>query len=88
METSASSKDGGQNNYVLTVPMRNGNVSVPPAEYFDASCSYRTYEEWKLQQVQKTVDRTTISSYRTYEEWKQKKVENSTDNNPRFLPYL
>jgi len=33
---------------VLTVPMRNGNLLIDRWEISGLLCSYRTYEEWKL----------------------------------------
>jgi len=33
---------------VLTVPMRNGNISTTFRTYPTSTSSYRTYEEWKL----------------------------------------
>ena len=33
---------------VLTVPMRNGNLSPPFTNISVPKSSYRTYEEWKL----------------------------------------
>ena len=56
--------------YVLTVPMRNGN----DFSYLNTSPffirSYRTYEEWKrLCLINRS--KSERSSYRTYEEWKR-----------------
>jgi len=34
--------------FVLTVPMRNGNLVVVAQERLLMQSSYRTYEEWKL----------------------------------------
>ena len=39
---------------------------------FATSCSYRTYEEWKLPELLKNPPK--ICSYRTYEEWKPRVV--------------
>ena len=59
----------GHRLYVLTVPMRNGNIlasaQLQPAHH----CSYRTYEEWKLDEIDNATSGTK-GSYRTYEEWK------------------
>jgi len=54
---------------VLTVPMRNGNISLSNIWYPSTSCSYRTYEEWKLCSCIRS-HRGNECSYRTYEEWK------------------
>jgi len=55
--------------YVLTVPMRNGNIIEHFMEVTGKTGSYRTYEEWKLSK-NRTVCGSVICSYRTYEEWK------------------
>jgi len=55
--------------YVLTVPMRNGNVSEDDFVQQDISSSYRTYEEWKPSTSNNSKG-ARLSSYRTYEEWK------------------
>ena len=63
--------------YVLTVPMRNGNIIT---SFFSDVCirsSYRTYEEWKLSPTL-FISSIIACSYRTYEEWKH----DGTCNNP------
>ena len=55
--------------FVLTVPMRNGNVHNVFSGSRICEGSYRTYEEWKLYEAIQENPRS-ISSYRTYEEWK------------------
>jgi len=95
---------------VLTVPMRNGNnknygaqidnlkkflpylwgmetvIDCPPGRLRHTG-SYRTYEEWKLNNTAR-FGITTACSYRTYEEWKQWSVPLTQNQNKKFLPYL
>gem|GEM_PF-6848555 len=58
-----------RNRFVLTVPMRNGNL-ISDEWILKVFCSsYRTYEEWKRKDTIATA-LEQIGSYRTYEEWK------------------
>jgi len=56
--------------FVLTVPMRNGNLTCKAYPSAVRNSSYRTYEEWKQRTVLRTQGRPNNRSYRTYEEWK------------------
>jgi len=56
-------------NKVLTVPMRNGNVANTAYSASYNRRSYRTYEEWK-QYLYIFNLIPLVRSYRTYEEWK------------------
>jgi len=49
--------------------MRNGNSRVSTVPSVATFCSYRTYEEWKLE-VAWDGGVWMVGSYRTYEEWK------------------
>jgi len=55
--------------WVLTVPMRNGNVNEYQYQAFLGVRSYRTYEEWKPLWISH-IWSIIPCSYRTYEEWK------------------
>mgnify|MGYP006972346440 CR=1 FL=1 len=48
METRLNNRGQIYLNTVLTVPMRNGNITLPTSIKRDFIRSYRTYEEWKL----------------------------------------
>jgi len=72
---------------VLTVPMRNGNSLSFSVFLTSQSCSYRTYEEWKLSNsLNAKLD--TVRSYRTYEEWKPQSELSVLRYQLQFLPYL
>ena len=49
--------------------------------------SYRTYEEWKLPDLE-IGSNGNVGSYRTYEEWKHVTHERIKNAQIRFLPYL
>ena len=56
---------------VLILPMRNGNKTSSGLHGFPApTCSYPTYEEWKLNK-QNVLMSLKKRSYPTYEEWKR-----------------
>jgi len=55
--------------YVLILPMRNGNLLTTKTGTNLLSCSYPTYEEWKLLYHSQLFS-THVCSYPTYEEWK------------------
>ena len=42
-----------------------------PFPCFCLTCSYPTYEEWKLDKDKIMIKDITLGSYPTYEEWKQ-----------------
>jgi len=70
METCSKGLGKCEENFVLTVPMRNGN-NIPLYDRNIAILgSYRTYEEWKLLSQPVKVTHPDDGSYRTYEEWK------------------
>ena len=59
-------------NWVLILPMRNGNLLSHSDDGDIDLCSYPTYEEWKP--IQPFVGSPSIiCSYPTYEEWKHSK---------------
>jgi len=60
------------NLWVLTVPMRNGNILIMRNNSPWLNSSYRTYEEWKRMWYN-NMCRSLVGSYRTYEEWKLSK---------------
>jgi len=60
----------GKREWVLTVPMRNGNNQTEEHQLWVFPSSYRTYEEWKLGAAALSTW-AKFGSYRTYEEWKQ-----------------
>jgi len=55
--------------YVLILPMRNGNLFSVHLFSQSFARSYPTYEEWKHSILRK-VEMLENSSYPTYEEWK------------------
>ena len=73
--------------WVLTVPMRNGNVSTGGVSEEVLNRSYRTYEEWKPGKAIIIME-SWHSSYRTYEEWKLGNPKLHQDIPVWFLPYL
>jgi len=72
---------------VLTVPMRNGNLTPSSFSVIIVSGSYRTYEEWK-HPSHAFCNMASKSSYRTYEEWKRENEGYWWQWCCRFLPYL
>ena len=56
-------------NSVLILPMRNGNYRPEYYQEVGLESSYPTYEEWKPNQLEETLE-TNKGSYPTYEEWK------------------
>ena len=54
---------------VLILPMRNGNYRPEYYQEVGLESSYPTYEEWKPNQLEETLE-TNKGSYPTYEEWK------------------
>jgi len=72
---------------VLTVPMRNGNLTCKAYPSAVRNSSYRTYEEWKPPDNFVSIP-DNFGSYRTYEEWKQHLEKLISNVKSKFLPYL
>ena len=73
---------------VLILPMRNGNTFfIASCESLSFSCSYPTYEEWKLRHPP-LFFLLFLRSYPTYEEWKQNNIISIFYYCFRFLSYL
>jgi len=87
METLGELATATQGNTVLTVPMRNGNLTIIRLAQTQDMCSYRTYEEWKLDRIS-SILLLKKSSYRTYEEWKPHSGRICFASQQWFLPYL
>jgi len=51
METINTKPRPQADSIVLTVPMRNGNSPFEYSECMSVKSSYRTYEEWKLDEA-------------------------------------
>jgi len=73
METRINGLTLSQRVWVLTVPMRNGNIDIQMHSERTNNGSYRTYEEWKRGEINETLQEG-LGSYRTYEEWKRQSL--------------
>ena len=73
--------------FVLTVPMRNGNITIPPS----ATTLYLSFLPylWGMETpIHSTESLPPSRSYRTYEEWKPRLNSSFQNSKSGFLPYL